>query len=43
MEKQVNLSIDMDGVLAKFNENLQAEELMKFSSFQEFQKKENPK
>ena len=26
MEKQVNLSIDMDGVLAKFNENLQAEE-----------------
>lgn len=28
MEKQVNLSIDMDGVLAKFNENLQAEELL---------------
>lgn len=28
MEKQVNLSIDMDGVLAKFNENLQAEKLL---------------
>lgn len=28
MEKQISLSIDMDGVLAKFNENLQAEKLL---------------